>query len=100
MVLLSKEPDDTDTVYVIDIPDYTYPIVNCDAASWSAPTNREISNAAIIEFAKPSVDLPSVRGFALRDDGGNILWKAALPPRSINRKDKLYLSPGELIVRA
>lgn len=100
IALLSCEPNDTDTIEIISIPGYEFPIVPCDAGNWDAPVNREITNSQIIEFPKPEVDLPAVRGFALLDDGDNVMWKAPLPGRSVNRKDKLYISPGELIVRA
>lgn len=98
--LLSTPPDETDTVEIINISGFEFPIIPCDASNWNAPSNREISNSQIVEFDKPEVDLPSVRGFALCDDADNVLWKAPLPPRSIHRKDKLYLDAGELVVRA
>lgn len=100
LALLSAEPNDTDTVELINIPNFEFPVIPCDALNWSLPVNREIKNLQRIEFPKPEVDIPSVRGFALLDDGDNVMWKAPIAARSVHRKDKLYISPGELVVRA
>ncbi|KYC42067.1 hypothetical protein WA1_18875 [Scytonema hofmannii PCC 7110] len=100
VALLAAPPDDTDTIQQINVAGYEFPIVPCTSAYWGAPTSRSISNLQAIEFPKPEIDLPEVAGFALLDDGGNVLWKAPLTRRAIHRKDKLYISPGNLIVRA
>lgn len=100
LVLLSAPPDNFDSIQKITVAGYDYPEIPCDTTWWGAPANREITNLQAIEFPKPEIDLPEVAGFALEDDAGNIMWKAALTRRVINRKDKLYISPGNLIVRA
>ncbi len=100
IALLAIPPNDTDTIQEISVAGYEFPIVTCDTTHWSAPSDRSISNSLVIEFPKPEVDLPEIAGFAIKDDAGNVLWKASLPRRAIHRKDKLFISPGNLIVRA
>lgn len=100
LVLLAAPPNNFDSIQKIEIEGFDYPEIPCNTSWWGAPSNRRISNIQAIEFPKPEVDLPEVAGFALEDDAGNILWKAPLTRRAIYRKDKLYISPGNLIVRA
>lgn len=100
VALLSTPPDNTDTIQPINVSGYEFPTIPCTSAYWSAPASRAISNLQVIEFPKPLIDLPEVAGFALLDDADNVLWKAPLTRRAIHRKDKLYISPGNLVVRA
>lgn len=100
LVLLTAPPNNFDTIQKIEVDGYDFPEIPCSTAWWSAPINRAISNLQAIEFPKPLIDLPEVAGFALEDDAGNIMWKASLVRRIIHRKDKLYISPGNLVVRA
>jgi hypothetical protein len=100
LVLLAAPPNNFDSIQKIEIEGFDYPEIPCNTSWWGAPSNRTISNLQAIEFPKPEVDLPEVAGFALEDDAGNILWKAPLTRRAIYRKDKLYISPGNLVVRA
>jgi hypothetical protein len=100
LVLLAAPPNNFDTIQKIEIDGFDYPEIPCNTSWWGAPVNRAIANLQAIEFQKPETDLPEVAGFALEDDAGNILWKAPLTRRAIYRKDKLYISPGNLIVRA
>lgn len=100
IALLSTPPNDTDTIQEISVAGYEFPMIPCTTAYWDAPVGRAIANSQVIEFPKPEVDLPEIAGFAIKDDSGNVLWKAPLTRRAIYRKDKLYISPGNLVIRA
>ncbi|ALF52239.1 hypothetical protein ACX27_04235 [Nostoc piscinale CENA21] len=100
IVLLSSPPDNSDTIQEINVADYEFPMVPCNTSYWSAPSGRAIANSQVIEFPKPDVDLPEIAGFAIKDDADNVMWKAPLTRRAIYRKDKLFISPGNLIIKA
>jgi hypothetical protein len=100
IVLLSTPPTDNDTIQEISVDGYDFPMVPCSDEYWDAPSGRAIANSQVIEFPKPEIDLPEIAGFAIKDDSDNILWKAPLTRRAIYRKDKLYISPGNLVIRA
>lgn len=100
IALLSSPPTDNDVVQEISVAGYEFPMVPCTDEYWSAPSGRTITNSQVIEFPKPEVDLPEIAGFAIKDDNNNILWKAPLTRRAIYRKDKLFISPGNLVIKA